>query len=293
MTEEISYKLPPVAEDAPHCSIVPLNAGFYRAEKSNLLEGWPHETVWGPAMFFLIEHPVQGPVLFDTGYSTRFYEAAAHFPYSVMKALIPVRVTEDENAPVQLARRGIDPDDVTIVLSHLHIDHTGGLYGFPHSQVYMSRREWDATRGSGVALLRHAYLKSLFDSVGSDRAHLLDFDDAPAYGPFEHARDLFGDGTMIAFPLFGHTAGQIGMLVSCSAKERWLLVADAVYVRKNYELMRPVSRVTNILQYDAKAMLANYPLLAGLAKANPELHIAPAHDLSLYEELFGKQCPSQ
>ena len=54
------------------------------------------------------------------------------------------------NIPSQLAENGVNPEDVkTILLTHLHGDHYGGLVNaegkatFPNAQVYVSKPEYD------------------------------------------------------------------------------------------------------------------------------------------------------
>lgn len=43
-----------------------------------------------PALCALIKHPKQGYILFDTGYSERFFQLTQKFPFSLYRRLTPV-----------------------------------------------------------------------------------------------------------------------------------------------------------------------------------------------------------
>src|SRR5690625_2444699 len=97
--------LPPVPETTPECKITIMNAGFCTIKRSYLIKGTDSSNVSVPALFFLIEHPIHGNILFDTGYSTRYFEATKNFPFSLMNKITPVKITEKENAINQLLEK--------------------------------------------------------------------------------------------------------------------------------------------------------------------------------------------
>lgn len=277
-------KLPKVRENTKNCKLTVMNAGNYRTMEKFINKDKKMKPMWGPALFFLIEHPEKGYILFDTGYNTRYYEATKKFPYSILKILVPARVKENENSLVQLKGKNINPDDVTVILSHLHIDHAAGIHDYPNSKIYISKVEWEYTRKSALKLLQDCYLKSLFDQINPEHVEKVDFEKGKKYGPFEQAVDIFGDETLILVPLFGHTAGQMGMIVNCSEKERYFLIADAVYTRENYEQMVKGFFLSNIAHTDKKRYFDHFQFLHDLSLANPDLQIMPAHDSEVYEK---------
>ena len=57
--------------------------------------------------------------------------------------------------------------------------------------------------------------------------------DGPAWSVFQRTLDLFGDGSLLALPLPGHAAGQIGLLVR-TGPERSLLAADGCWLSESY-----------------------------------------------------------
>src|SRR6476661_8563398 len=82
-----------------------------------------------PILAFAIEHP-EGVIVVDTGETARtsdrdyFPKWHPFFRYGLREWVEP----EEEIGP-QLRRLGIGPGDVrTVVLTHLHTDHAGGLH---------------------------------------------------------------------------------------------------------------------------------------------------------------------
>lgn len=280
----MNMKLPEVKNKDLKMNMKVLNAGNYRTMEKFIKKDNKMKQMWGPALFFLIEHPTKGYIMFDTGYDTRYYAATKKFPYSILKVLVPARVSPEENSLVQLHKMHISPDDVTVILSHLHIDHAAGIHDYPNSKIYISEVEWEYTRKSALKLLGDNYLKSLFDQINPDHVEQIDFVKGFEYGPFKQAVDIFGDESLIAVPLFGHTVGQIGLIVNCSETERYFLIADSVYTRENYEQMVKGFFLSNIAHTDKKRYLEHFQFLHDLSLENPDLQIMPAHDAGVYEQ---------
>ncbi|PKL74261.1 MAG: MBL fold metallo-hydrolase, partial [Candidatus Melainabacteria bacterium HGW-Melainabacteria-1] len=62
-----------------------------------------------PSLFGLIEHPDQGVLLFDTGYSPAFFEATEPFPERIYRMLTPVTLDSRDTAVARLAEVGYRP----------------------------------------------------------------------------------------------------------------------------------------------------------------------------------------
>ena len=85
-----------------------------------------------PSLVGVIHHPSRGLILFDAGYSPRFFDETRRLPGSIYRRLTPTTCGEEDTVAAQLRRAGRDPDDVALViLSHFHADHVGGLLDFP------------------------------------------------------------------------------------------------------------------------------------------------------------------
>ena len=279
-------KLPPVPETTPECKLTVMNAGFCTIKKPHLIKGANPSNISVPALFFLIHHPVQGNILFDTGYSTRYFEATKKFPFSLMNRVTPVQITEEENAVNQLFEMNITAKQIqTVILSHLHADHAGGIADFHQSTIYVDKKEWKYGKQSKLKLLMNGYLKQLFKSINPSSLKLFDFEDTgSAYGPFSKTIDLFKDNAILLVPLPGHSIGQFGLLLNISNQERYFLIADSVYIKANYQQNKGGSILSRIAHYNRKQYERNFPMLKQLEVMNPNLTIIPSHDPSIYKQ---------
>lgn len=275
-------KLPPLQKGAPQCELTVLNAGFYKASLHMLKKGFPKKKIWGPALFFLIKHPKQGYFLFDTGYSTRFLDATHAFPYRILRLATPVQISKKENAVEQLRDMNIHPSEVQIILSHMHVDHVGGIHDFPTSRIIVSQKEWEFTRRSSLRLFKNFYIKELFDRIDPANLQLIDFHGKASYGPFPNAVDLFQDGSMILVPLPGHAVGQMGLLVNGLMGKRYFLIADSVYVRENFRENLGGSKISKFAHYNNEQYTSLFPLLRKIEEDNLDVVLLPSHDPEIY-----------
>jgi N-acyl homoserine lactone hydrolase len=100
-----------------------------------------------PINVYIVEHR-DGLVLFDTGHHRASLTDSDYFPGSGFTGLIYRRLARFEIDPDRaLAARpaavGYEIADVrTVVLSHLHQDHLGGLHELGHADIVLDRREW-------------------------------------------------------------------------------------------------------------------------------------------------------
>jgi len=129
----------------------------------------------------------------------------------------------------QIIRLGYDPQDVHhFVLTHLHLDHAGGIQDFPWAKVHVYRLEHSAaTSGHKQHLLEYGYEPHHW-AHDPDWA-LYETQDEPWFG-LPCARVLEIEDTQILLvPVPGHTRGHCGVAISTS--NGWLLHAGDAYVR--------------------------------------------------------------
>jgi glyoxylase-like metal-dependent hydrolase (beta-lactamase superfamily II) len=112
--------------------------GFWRQIQPIVSSEWAERV---PVYAWAIEHP-EGVIVVETGSGAREI-ATALAPYFQLAMRFDIEL-EQEVGP-QLRSLGIGERDVkTLVLTHLHIDHDGGLAHFPHSRT---RQRRDRARG--------------------------------------------------------------------------------------------------------------------------------------------------
>jgi glyoxylase-like metal-dependent hydrolase (beta-lactamase superfamily II) len=79
-------------------------------------------------MFALLQHPRFGPMLFDTGYSYRFFDETKNFPNRFYRWMTPVTLHEEDLVVNQLLTFDLRPKDIThVFISHFHADHIASL----------------------------------------------------------------------------------------------------------------------------------------------------------------------
>lgn len=167
-------------------------------------------------------------------------DAEAHLGY-LIRYFQPHLGTDDLVAK-RLETLDIDVRDIDyLVTSHLHFDHAGGHAQFPNTPTIVQRREWEA--GSDPDLIpKNGYLPDDY-ALGQD-VILIDG---------EH--DVFGDGSVVCIPTFGHTPGHQSLRVRLASGDV-ILAADACYFRRSLEALHlPKTGHDHVAMHDSLALL--------------------------------------
>lgn len=177
-----------------------------------------------PVPFFLIEHP-NGFVLYDTGNALEVAIDKNKHWGDIVAAYDPV-MSEDQWVVNQIKKVGVEPEDIKyVILSHLHLDHAGGVGQFPNAKYIVQREE-----------LYYAYVPDYFMKGAYIRA---DFDKDVDWFILEGWRDnkfdLFGDGKIVIYFTPGHTPGHQSVLVNLEKEGPMLLTGDACYTTENID----------------------------------------------------------
>ena len=219
---------------------------------------------WLPTYVFAVEHR-DGVVLIDAGANAGLKRLPRWHPY--FQLAVKFDIEPEQEAGPQLRALGIAPSDVKlIVLTHLHIDHDGGLAAFPRARVMVSAGERAAAAGLVGRL--NGYLPQRWPTHFDPEPFV--FADEP-FGPFARSRRLTADGALAALPTPGHTANHVSIVLDDGAR-RIVFVGDAAYSQDNLL----VGRVDGV---SPNAALARDTMarLAALAAERPTV-LLPTHD---------------
>ncbi|MEM7038257.1 MAG: MBL fold metallo-hydrolase, partial [Bacteroidota bacterium] len=108
---------------------------------------------WLPVWAWVIEHP-KGNFLIDTGLSTdvlqpHYFKKLDFISKYYFEKQMKFEIEEKAEIHQQLKQIGIGVEAIDqIILTHLHIDHTGGLKHFSGVEVLVNEREWKTMDGS-------------------------------------------------------------------------------------------------------------------------------------------------
>jgi glyoxylase-like metal-dependent hydrolase (beta-lactamase superfamily II) len=183
-------------------------------------------------------------------------------------------------------RLGFRASDVRhIVVTHLDLDHAGGLADFPAAQVHVMAAELEAARAPATRLFRERY--GAVASGDLARWNSYEADGEPWHG-FASVRALKGlPPEILLVPLAGHSPGHAG--VAMRTADGWLLHAgDAYFHPREMDPAHPrctpvLAAFQSIMQVDRGARLHNQARLRELARTNPEVKIFCSHDPDDFE----------
>jgi N-acyl homoserine lactone hydrolase len=234
----------------------------------------------------LVRHPA-GDLLIDTGNSSHFAEEVSVYPFWVRLKLKSLAGELNPKVPLPdlLRRIGEDPAKIRwAILSHVHLDHAGGLMDLPRMPVLLTREELQfandpQVQAKGFTMAAHT---QKFPPVA---APTLKFDAMP-YETFDESANLYKDGSVVVVPLRGHTPGSVGIFVNLSPTRRLFYVGDAVDDERGFE--ERVGKSLILRDSDNDRALAEQIVgrLSELHEKVPGLAIIPAHGRSAYKKFF-------
>ncbi len=176
---------------APQLSLVRLDCGSatiknfdaFFSDRPGLYGKGPREIT---DSCYLIRHGDQA-MIWDTGFSSELKGQSQDMGDLVARM--------DRTIVEQLADAGLKPEDVDIVgISHMHPDHTGQVAQFPAARLLIGKGDFEGAKGKG-------------DPFGPWRT------DAKKVTLVSGDTDIFGDGSVTAVHLPGHTPDHLALLV--------------------------------------------------------------------------------
>lgn len=236
----------------------------------------------------LIETDRDGLVLIDTGIGLDDVATPGARLGRPFVALVGLQPHPTRTAVRQIEALGFQREDVRhIIVTHLDLDHAGGLPDFPHAVVHLHAEEHHA-----------AVLARAWTDAGRYRA--CHWAHGPKFRPyhalagepwfgFDRARQLDGlPPEIVAIPLSGHTRGHAA--IGVQQGDRWLFHAGDAYfhegvVHEGRERPRPGAMLfERAVAWNYPRVLDNHRRLRELARRE-EVTVFCAHDPLEYERL--------
>jgi glyoxylase-like metal-dependent hydrolase (beta-lactamase superfamily II) len=233
-----------------------------------------------PCHCLLLETDAHGLVLVDTGFGTADLADPAG-RLGAMRHLLSWSAAPRGTALAQVEALGFSARDVRhVVVTHLDLDHAGGLSDFPHARVHLLAAEHAAALHPPTTMEKRRYRSAHFAHGPNWRTY-----DAPrgeAWKGFSCVRDLDGlPPEILLVPLSGHSRGHAGVAVDHGAG--WLLHAGDAYFFRGRLAERPwappgIALFERLAAFDLPQMIANRERLRALRARATDVRIFCAHD---------------
>lgn len=225
-----------------------------------------------------------GLVLVDTGFGVNDVIKPQQLGLSFRVVSQP-QLKIEETAVYQINKLGFKRTDVKhIVLTHLDLDHAGGLSDFPDAKVHAHYHEIDA-----------ALAPRQWKEKARYRPHQLShkpkwqnvIDSQEIWFGFEQVKRLRGiTSDILLIPLTGHTDGHCGVAVRQS-NGKWLFhVGDLYMDRRSLSNTQPkaIRNIENMLAKDNQQRLQNVKRVKNLLDQHADaVDVFCAHDMSEFK----------
>lgn len=236
-----------------------------------------------PLLGALAYHREHGPILIDAPFG---HEGPANVGsiFGSLLQRVGLQFEAEWSVIPRIEQLGFRASEIHhILMTHLHWDHTGGMKELGHARFHISRTEWEfALNLKPLEAVRNGYEPGDFRAM-RNRVELVD-DPAPL-GDDAQGIDIFGDGSVCAVGLPGHTAGHVGYRLSFGDGRRVFYVGDAAFCVEQILDRRGLGRVPRAFAYDIPQTKQSLRSLRLFSDEHPGEVIVTAHDFG-----WGERC---
>lgn len=234
----------------------------------------------------VVETERDGLVLVDTGFGTRDVEGRTGLSRS-FRTFVGPKLEHAETALSQIAALGLRAADVRhIVVTHLDLDHAGGLCDFPGAKVHCHSREHAAAMTRRHYKERGRYLSAHWTHNPQWQLYTEAGDTWRGLPSITRLRGLDTDIGIV--PMHGHTRGHSAVILR--DRDRWLVHAGDAYFHRNSVVaggrvplgLRAFERAAEMSSAQRRASLA---ALRRLRESYDDVAMFCAHDPSEYEAM--------
>jgi N-acyl homoserine lactone hydrolase len=231
-----------------------------------------------PILAWAIE-TANGVIVVDTG-ETAGTKETGYFPrwHPYFRLAVRFDVEPEQEIGPQLLAVGISPLDVrTVIMTHLHTDHAGGLGHFPRAEILVSKEE--LTLASGFAGRLRGYLSDRWPDWFAPTS--IGFD-SPPFENFGPCQRITPDGNVIVVATPGHTPGHVSVIV-LDEEIDYFLAGDTTYAQQSLldELVDGVSPSESV-------SLATLRMILKYAQSHRTVYL-PSHDPDSVARLKSKE----
>ena len=235
------------------------------------------------AHVLLIETPRDGLVLVDTGMGLDDVRSPNERIGRVFLMLSRPTLREEDTAVRQVERLGFSRRDVRhVIVTHLDVDHAGGLPDFPDAKVHVHRREHAAAMAPQTFNERQRYSKAQLAHGPKWELHE---DGGDRWFGLDGLKVIADD--ILLVPLPGHTRGHSAVAVRVGSSPEWLLhCGDAYFSHLEKD---DAARCPPILRHFQSAVAADNKIRRANAARIRDLH--REHGQAV--QVFSAHCPHE